>query len=184
MFVYIHADWRKSASSVDWVPQGNWRRDSNSRDIVASSPSISHPAAGTPRRACLQAIAACNKKLLVPRHLSQYFLRLLLNIFFRDLHRPWLLFPWLIFCRGGGQYSNTLYTPYIHLYTSYIQPYTPNIQGHIHLMCTHVHLYTPYIHLCTSSIQPYTPYIHPYTPYIHPYSRNRSSFFFFFKCCH
>ena len=179
MFVYIHADWRKSASSVDWVPQGNWRRDSNSRDIVASSPSFSHPAAGTPRRACLQAIAACNKKLLVPRHLSQYFLRLLLNIFFRDLHRPWLLFPWLIFCRGG-QYSNTLYTPYIHLYTSYIQPYTPNIQGHIHLMCTHVHLYTPYIHLCTSSIQPYTPYIHPYTPYIHPYSRNRSSFIFFF----
>ena len=89
-------------------------------------------------------------------------------------------FPGSYSVGGGGQYSNTLYTPYIHLYTSYIQPYTPNIQGHIHLMCTHVHLYTPYIHLCTSSIQPYTPYIHPYTPYIHPYSRNRSSFIFFF----
>ena len=126
MFVYIHADWRKSASSVDWVPQGNWRRDSNSRDIVASSPSFSHPAAGTPRRACLQAIAACNKKLLVPRHLSQYFLRLLLNIFFRDLHRPWLLFPWLIFCRGGGGaiFEHTVYTLYTPIYILYTALYT------------------------------------------------------------
>ena len=35
-FVYIHAhfDWRKSDSSVDREPQGNWR------DVAASSPSF------------------------------------------------------------------------------------------------------------------------------------------------
>ena len=43
MFVYIRppfslrADWRKSDSSVDGEPQGNWRWNSNSRDVVASS---------------------------------------------------------------------------------------------------------------------------------------------------
>ena len=39
------ADWRKSDSSVNGQPQGNWRRNSNSRDVVASSPSFSQPAA-------------------------------------------------------------------------------------------------------------------------------------------
>ena len=40
MFVCIRApfpllaDWRKSDSSVDGEPQGNWRRNSNSRDVV------------------------------------------------------------------------------------------------------------------------------------------------------
>ena len=48
------ADWRKS----DREPQGNWRWNSNSRDVVASSPFFSRPAARTPRRACSQAI--CN----------------------------------------------------------------------------------------------------------------------------
>ena len=32
-------------------------------------------------------------------HNTCRFLYLLLNIFFRDLHRPWLHFRWLIFCR-------------------------------------------------------------------------------------
>ena len=47
MFVYICARFRfaliggKSDSSVDREPQGNWRWNSNSRDVVASSPSIS-----------------------------------------------------------------------------------------------------------------------------------------------
>ena len=41
MFVYIRADWRKSDSSVDGEPQGNWRWNSNSRDILAYSPSFS-----------------------------------------------------------------------------------------------------------------------------------------------
>ena len=31
------AHWRKSDSSVDREPQGNWRRNSYSRDVVASS---------------------------------------------------------------------------------------------------------------------------------------------------
>ena len=48
----LRADWRKSDSSVDGEPQGNWRWHSNSRDVVASSPSFSRPAARAPRRAC------------------------------------------------------------------------------------------------------------------------------------
>ena len=49
------AVWRKSDSSVDGKPQGNWRRNSNSRDVVVSSPCFSRPAARAPRRACSQA---------------------------------------------------------------------------------------------------------------------------------
>jgi len=48
MFAYIRADWRKSDSPVDGEPQGNWRRNSNSRDVVACSPSFSCPAARVP----------------------------------------------------------------------------------------------------------------------------------------
>ena len=48
----LRADWRKSDSSVDGEPQGNWRWNSNSRDVVASSPSFSRPAARAPRRVC------------------------------------------------------------------------------------------------------------------------------------
>ena len=42
------ADCQKSNSLVDREPQGNWRQNSNSRDIVASSPCFSHPAARVP----------------------------------------------------------------------------------------------------------------------------------------
>ena len=49
------ADWQKSGSLVDREPQGNWRWNSHSRDIGASSPSFSHPAARVPWRACSQA---------------------------------------------------------------------------------------------------------------------------------
>ena len=60
MFVYIcapfcfpiWADWRKSDSSVHREPQGNCKWNSNSRDIVASSPSFPCPAAKALRRAC------------------------------------------------------------------------------------------------------------------------------------
>ena len=41
----LRVDWRKSDSSVDGEPQLNWRWNSNSGDVVASSPSFSHPAA-------------------------------------------------------------------------------------------------------------------------------------------
>ena len=51
----LHADWQKSDSSVNGEPQGNWRWNSNSRDVIASSPSFSHPAARGPWSACLQA---------------------------------------------------------------------------------------------------------------------------------
>ena len=48
------AGWRKSDSSVDREQQGNWRWNSNSRDVVECSPSFSHHAARAPRRACSQ----------------------------------------------------------------------------------------------------------------------------------
>ena len=48
------ADWRKSDSSVDREQQANWRWNSNSRDVVANSPSFSHHAARAPRRVCSQ----------------------------------------------------------------------------------------------------------------------------------
>ena len=54
MFVYIRADWRKSDSSVDGAPQGNWGWNSNFRDVVASSSSFCRPAARMSRRACSQ----------------------------------------------------------------------------------------------------------------------------------
>ena len=53
----LRVDWRKSDSSVDGEPQGNWRWNSNSRGIVASSPSFSCSAAArAPWRACSQAM--------------------------------------------------------------------------------------------------------------------------------
>ena len=51
----LRVDWRKSDSSVDGEPQGNWRRNSNSRDVVASSPFLSRPAVRAPQRTCSQA---------------------------------------------------------------------------------------------------------------------------------
>ena len=48
---------RKSDTSVDGEPQGNWRWNSNSRDAVASSPSFSRPALRVPWRGHSQAIA-------------------------------------------------------------------------------------------------------------------------------
>ena len=62
MFVYIFllfllfADWGKSDSSVDGEPQGIWRWNSNSRDVIASSPWFFRPGARAPRRACSRAM--------------------------------------------------------------------------------------------------------------------------------
>jgi len=50
----LRADWEKSDSSVDGDPQGDWSWNSNSTDVVASSPSFSHPAPRPPWRACSQ----------------------------------------------------------------------------------------------------------------------------------
>ena len=50
-----HADWRKRDSSVDGEPGEYWRWNSNSRDVVASSPTFSCPAARAPRRPYSQA---------------------------------------------------------------------------------------------------------------------------------
>ena len=62
MFVYIFllfllfADWGKSDSSVDGEPQGIWRWNSNSRDVIPSSPWFFRPGARAPRRACSRAM--------------------------------------------------------------------------------------------------------------------------------
>ena len=69
----LRADGRKSDSSVEGEPQGNWWWNSNSRDLVAtgaSSPSFSGPAARALRRACsqasqgLQTLALFKRKIL------------------------------------------------------------------------------------------------------------------------
>ena len=52
----LRPDWQKSDSLVDGEPQANWRWNSNSSEVVASSPSFSRPAARAPQRACSQAI--------------------------------------------------------------------------------------------------------------------------------
>ena len=67
----LRADWRKSNSSVDGNPHGNWRWKSNSRDVVASSPSFSRPDARAPRRACSKAISSLASRSLV--NLSQCY---------------------------------------------------------------------------------------------------------------
>ena len=54
---FLHCtDWQKSDSSLDKESHGNWRWNSNSSDVVVSSPSFSHSAARVPWRACLQAM--------------------------------------------------------------------------------------------------------------------------------
>ena len=58
------ADWQKSDSSVDGEPQGNWRRNLNSTDVVASSPFFSRPAARATLRACSQASKCGAHKLI------------------------------------------------------------------------------------------------------------------------
>ena len=51
----LRADWRKFDSSVNGEPQGNWRWNSNSRIVVARSPSFFRPAARARWRTCSQA---------------------------------------------------------------------------------------------------------------------------------
>ena len=79
-FVYIRAlplraDWWKSDSWVHREAQGNWRWNSNSRDVVASSPSFSRPIVRVAQRACSQAISWQNIPLkfqLVPKNILFY----------------------------------------------------------------------------------------------------------------
>ena len=59
MFVYIRT---QIISPLHWLAEiwqlsrrGNWRPNSNSREIVARSPSFSRPTAWVPRRACSEA---------------------------------------------------------------------------------------------------------------------------------
>ena len=63
----LRADWRKSDSSVDGEPQGNWRWNSNSRDVATGSPSFSRRTAGAPRRACSQVTYTTKCRSLVLR---------------------------------------------------------------------------------------------------------------------
>ena len=55
-FTLVSVHCRKSDSSVDRKPQGHWRwKYSNSRDIVGSSTSFSHPTARAPWKVYSQA---------------------------------------------------------------------------------------------------------------------------------
>ena len=56
----LRADRLKSNRIFDGEPQGNWWRNSNSRNVVASSPSFSRPASRAPERACSQALFFLN----------------------------------------------------------------------------------------------------------------------------
>ena len=89
------------------------------------------------------------------------FLRLLLNIFFRDLHWPWLLFPWLIFCRGGNIRTDCIHLIYtfihliyslIHLIYKAIYTLCAPMSTYIHLIYTYVHLLYSHIHLIYTHI--------------------------------
>ena len=83
--VYLHscsfplrADWRKLDSSVDGEPQGNWKQNSNSRDVVTSSPSFSRSTDRAPRRTYSQA----RIMVIVRAHFFYiYFLGLFARIF-------------------------------------------------------------------------------------------------------
>ena len=111
------------------------------------------------------------------------FLRLLLNIFFRDLHRPWLLFPWLIFCRGGNIRTDCIHLIYtyihliyslIHLIYKAIYTLCAPISTYIHLIYTYVHLLYSHIHLI---------YTHIHLIYTH-IAGIVHHLLFFLKCCH
>ena len=52
----LRAYWPKPDSSVDREPHRNWRWNSNSREVVASSSSFYRPATRALRGACSQAI--------------------------------------------------------------------------------------------------------------------------------
>ena len=59
-FLHVRSIPFRADCSVDCAPKGNWRWNSNFRDVVASSPSFSLPAARVSRRACSQDNAAVN----------------------------------------------------------------------------------------------------------------------------
>ena len=69
----LRADWRTFGSPVDGEPLGNWRRNSYSRNVVASSASFSRPAASAPWRACSQATYAQFKGVM--SHYLLFFLK-------------------------------------------------------------------------------------------------------------
>ena len=74
----LHTDWQKSDSSVDGYPQANWRWNSNSRDVVASSLSFSLPTTRASQRACSETslwwtLRVCSFKMIqirIVRHLD------------------------------------------------------------------------------------------------------------------
>lgn len=77
MFVYVRPDWWKSDRPVDGKPQGNWKWDSNFRDVVASLPSFSRPDARAPRRACSQARDAIHISILTTHNQDERFILVL-----------------------------------------------------------------------------------------------------------
>ena len=102
----LRTDWRKSDISVDGEPQGNWRRNSNSGDEVASSSSFSRLAARAPRRTCSQATSVYIYAIFSsrdhiykvqfskpPKNIHTFFsadqLSFISNAYRHDSERPW-----------------------------------------------------------------------------------------------
>ena len=69
----LRANWREFGSPVDGEPPGNWRRNSYSRDVVASSASFCRSAASAPWRACSQTTYAQFKGVM--SHYLLFFLK-------------------------------------------------------------------------------------------------------------
>ena len=59
----LRADWWKFGRPVDGERPGNWRRNSYSRDVVASSSSFSRPAASAPWRVVRRLLTLNSKGL-------------------------------------------------------------------------------------------------------------------------
>ena len=68
----LRAYWPKPDSSVDREPHRNWRWNSNSREVVASSSSFYRPATRALRGACSQAIIKLKQWKMFSRALVGY----------------------------------------------------------------------------------------------------------------
>ena len=97
----LHTDWQKSDSSVDGYPQANWRWNSNSTDVVASSLSFSLPTARASQRACSETslwwtLRVCSFKMIqirIVRHLDHGTSILNWLILYQSFTRLYLLVP-------------------------------------------------------------------------------------------
>ena len=105
----LHNDWEKSDSSVDRYPQANWRWNSNSRDLVASSPSSPLPTARV--HSLWWTLRVCSFKMMRIRivgHLDHGTLILNWLILYGSSDAPWFdrsQIPDHWSCSGSSQWN-------------------------------------------------------------------------------